>query len=142
MDGIEMIDIENPDHSDGAIKAQPGRRQFLIWIDRLVMPPSEDPNPDVLAAAVEPKQCSRYVCLCYAILVELVIATVFITVMRLSIGFHPTTSGGQALHVVGHVVGMIGLFITVLGFVLVVTVTIETLAGNAEGYRMVDLLFM
>lgn len=137
-----MIDIENPDHSGGGVKAQPGGRQYLIWIDRLVMPPSDDPNPDELAAAAEPKQCSRYVCLCYAILLELVIATVFITVMRLSIRFHPTTSGGQALHVIGHVVGMIGLFITVLGFVLVITATIETLAGNAEGYRMVDLLFM
>jgi hypothetical protein len=126
MDGVEMIDIENADHGGdveaqpgrpqfdgGGVEAQPGRPQFGTCIDRVVMPPSVDPNP---AATAEPEQCSRYACVCYAVLIELVIATIFVTLMMLNIQFNPTISGGRALHVIGHVVAMIGSFIVVLGW--------------------------
>ncbi|XBH65238.1 hypothetical protein VPH35_118867 [Triticum aestivum] len=143
MDGVEMID-ENADHGGdgGGVKAQPGRPQFGTWIDRIVMPPSVDPNQDGHATTAEPEQCSRYACLCYAVLIKLVIATIFVTLMLLSIQLHPTTSGDRALHVIGHVAAMIGSFIVVLGFVLLFSAILETFVGNPEGYRMVDLLFM
>lgn len=150
MDGIEMIDIENPDHGVGdggdvQVGAQPDRPQFWTWIDRIerILIPSHDfPNPDGLVAAAEPEQCSRYACLCYAVLVELVIITIFFTLMLLSVQFHPTTFAGRALHVIGHVGGMIGLFVAMFGFVLVCRFGTEALIGNPEGYRLIDLLFM
>ncbi|XBH65235.1 hypothetical protein VPH35_118864 [Triticum aestivum] len=149
MGGIEMIDIENPDHVEGddrdEIEAQPARPRYRAWIDainRIMMPPDDIPNPDGIVAAAEPEQCSRHACLCYAVICELVIATVFITLMMLSLRFHPTTSGGRALHVIAHVMDMLGLFIMVLGFILILHFVLEAAIGNPEGYKMIDSLFM
>ncbi|KAM3244689.1 hypothetical protein ACQJBY_056166 [Aegilops geniculata] len=147
MDGIEMIDIENPDHGvgDGGdvdVKAQPDRPQVWTWIQRIFVPSHDFPNPDGLAAAAEPEQCSRYACLCYAVLVELVIITVFFTLMLLVVQFQPTTFAGRALRVMGHVVGMIGLLVAMSGFMLVCRFLTEAIIGNPEGYRLIDLLFM
>ncbi|XBI49485.1 hypothetical protein VPH35_113039 [Triticum aestivum] len=142
MDGIEMIDIEVGDGGNVQVRAQPDRPQIWTWIQRIFIPSHDFPNPDGLAAAVEPEQCSRCACLCYAVLAELVIIAIFFTLMLLAVQFHPTTFAGRALRVMGHVVGMIGLFIAVSGFMLVCRFLTEAIIGNPEGYRLIDLLFM
>ncbi|XBH65236.1 hypothetical protein VPH35_118865 [Triticum aestivum] len=132
MDGIEMIDIEVGDGGDVEVKAQPDRPQIWTWTQRILYPPMTSLIP----------MDSRYACLCYAVLVELVIITIFFTLMLLVVQFHPTTFASRALRVMGHVVGMIGLFVAMSGFMLVCRFLTEAIIGNPEGYRLIDLLFM
>jgi hypothetical protein len=143
MADIEMVDIENPDNGsgvDGFVKAQPDRRIFLSLREKYGMPPNDNPNPDGVVAATEPRQHSRYAFLCFAVFVALLATTAIITFTYLCMLLQPTTSVGRALQFTGVVVGSICMIVLTAGLMFVCHLTEEMIDGNPEGRRTIDLL--
>jgi hypothetical protein len=143
MADIEMVDIENPDNGsgvDGFVKAQPDRRIFLSLREKYGMPPNNNPNPDGVVAAVEPRQHSRYAFLCFAVFVALLVTTAIITFTYLCMLLQPTTSAGRALQFTGVVVGSICMIVPTAGLMFVCHLAEEMIDGNPEGRRKIDLL--
>ncbi|XBH65237.1 hypothetical protein VPH35_118866 [Triticum aestivum] len=145
MEGIEMIDVENPDRGGNDMgEAQPDRRLFRAWregFERIVMPHDDMPNPaDEPVEAAEPTQCSRHAFLCFAILAVLIVAAASAALWFICLDLHPTTFVGRAFLVIARTVSMICFLIIVpLGEILVLGFIDEALRGNPPGCRSIDL---